>query len=145
MAHALIIAYGNPFRCDDGLAWKVAERLAEEIHSRDVEIVTLQQLTPELAAAVCGKSLVLFVDAARGGIPGDISIAKLGPKAQVLSFTHHFSPSTVLGLAKELYGALPDAYQLSVCGECFAHGEALSETVTRSLPALVRGACDLIS
>ena len=143
MTHALIVAYGNPLRSDDGLAWKAADELSQRNPS-DLEIVTVHQLTPELALAVSEASLVLFLDAAHTGVPGEIAVERLRPRAEHSSFTHAFSPATILSLAQELYGKRPEAYVLSICGESFDHGEALSPTVIRSLPGFVRRVEDLL-
>src|SRR5258707_6574994 len=143
MNKILVVAYGNPLRSDDGLAWKAAEEISQRSFPHQVEVVTLHQPTPELALAVSEASMVLFLDAARTGIPGVLALEKLLPAAQTSGFTHDFSPSAILSLAQELYSKIPEAYLLSMCGECFDHGETLSATVTRSLPALVQRACDL--
>jgi hydrogenase maturation protease len=145
MGKTLIVAYGNPLRSDDGLAWKAAEELSGLKFPGEVEIVTLHQPTPELALAVSEASLVLFLDAAQAGIPGEMALQKLQPKTESSGFTHDFSPSTILSLAQALYGQSPEAYLLSMCGECFDHGETLSASVNQSLPAFIRRVRDLVS
>jgi hydrogenase maturation protease len=133
----LIIAYGNPLRSDDGLAWRVAEDLSEQYLTSDVEISTCHQLTPELALPASQASLVLFIDAARAGIPGEIATQPIEAWQSSSIFTHEFSPSTILNVAQELYGRCPRAFAISLCGECFDHGEVLSPKVEESLPRLV--------
>jgi hydrogenase maturation protease len=59
---ALIIAYGNPLRNDDGLAWSVADALERKLGPASVEIVRLQQLAPELAEKVCRFQTIIFID-----------------------------------------------------------------------------------
>ena len=71
MSRVLIVAYGNPLRCDDGLAWSAAEMLAPGLPG-DVEIITRHQLTPELAFPVSQAASVLFIDAAHSGAPGEL-------------------------------------------------------------------------
>jgi len=133
MVRTLVIAYGNPLRCDDGLAW----RLVEDLLNRDIpsneEVITCHQLTPELACSVSGASLVLFIDAAREGVPGDLVCTPIQPKGHVSAFSHEFSPATVLNLAQELYANCPAAFAISLCGECFDHGQTLSPKVTENL------------
>ena len=133
----LIIAYGNPLRSDDGLAWRVAEKLSEQYLTRDVEIITCHQLTPELALPASQASLVLFIDAANAGIPGEIATQPIEARQSSSIFTHEFSPSTILNVAQELYGRCPNAFAISLCGECFDHGETLSQKVKESLPRLL--------
>lgn len=133
----LIIAYGNPLRCDDGLAWCVAEELSRLSFPSDVEIVTSHQLTPELALPVSEARTVIFIDAARAGAPGEITSKRIEPAQTSAIFTHEFSPSTILNIAQELYGGHPEAFAVSLCGECFDHGEVLSTNVPESIPRLV--------
>ena len=137
MARVLIIAYGNPMRCDDGLGLRAAEELSRLGMLPDIEITTCYQLAPELAEEVSQASLVVFVDAARSGVPGQIVTACVRPCQQRSVFTHDFSPASILGLAQELYGKCPEAHVVSVCGECFDHGEAISVKVMESLPSLI--------
>jgi len=137
MARALIIAYGNPLRCDDGLAWHLAEALSRAELPGDVEVITCHQLTPELASEVSQVSIALFVDAARNGIPGELVQARVTPRREGSAFTHECSPGAILGLAQELYGRCPEAFVISMCGECFDHGETLSPKIAESLPRLV--------
>jgi hydrogenase maturation protease len=133
----LVIAYGNPLRCDDGLAWRVAEKLSEQNLPSGVEIITCHQLTPELALPASQASTVLFIDAARAGIPGEIATQPIKPRQLPSIFTHEFSPSTILNVAQGLYGRCPEAFAVSLCGECFDHGETLSQKVKESLPGLL--------
>jgi hydrogenase maturation protease len=137
MSGILIIAYGNRLRCDDGLAWHVAEKLAQLNLSSEVEIIARHQLTPELALPVSQAATVLFIDAARAGVPGEITSGPLEPQQLSSVFTHEFSPGAILSVAQELYGRRAEAFAISLCGECFDHGETLSEKVEESLPRAV--------
>jgi len=137
MARVLIIAYGNPLRCDDGLAWRAAQDLSRLPLRDDVEIITCHQLTPELAFPIRSASRIIFLDAARTGAPGQLVSVPLQPLPEFSSSTHHCSPAAILSLARELYGVTPEAILLSVCGHCFDLGETLSSEVFETLPRLV--------
>jgi hydrogenase maturation protease len=141
----LIVAYGNPLRSDDGAAWKAAEELSQQQLPGHVEIVMNHQLTPELALAVSGASRVVFVDAAREGVPGEIASVALKPQQGSWVFTHQFSPAAILSAARQLYGKCPDGFAVSICGECFDHGDTLSAKVTENLPYLVARIKDLVA
>jgi len=144
MARALIIAYGNPLRSDDGISWRAAEDLSKLPLPPDVEIVTQHQLTPELALVISQSSLVVFVDAAQDGAPGTIIASQLKPQRQSSVFTHEFSPDTILSLAQELYHKAPPAFIVSISGECFDHGEVITPKVLRALPALIARVRELV-
>jgi Ni,Fe-hydrogenase maturation factor len=49
MPRILIVAYGNPMRCDDGVAWRAADALETNSCGGNVEILRRHQLAPELA------------------------------------------------------------------------------------------------
>jgi hydrogenase maturation protease len=137
MKRVLIIAYGNPLRSDDGLAWHAAEELRRRKLYSEIEIITRHQLTPELSHAVSESDLVIFVDATREGEPGELICEPLVPRPLSRSFSHELSAPGILNLANQLYGKCPDGFLVSICGEDFEHGEALSPRVAAELPLLV--------
>jgi hydrogenase maturation protease len=136
MARILIVGYGNPLRSDDGLGWRAAEALTRSLSLPEVEVVICQQLTPELADNLTRADVVFFIDAARGGQPGDLACDPVTPQPGTID-THHSSPAGLLALAQQLYGASPRAFVVSMHGECFEHGSALSATVEAALPKLI--------
>ena len=76
----LIVAYGNPLRSDDGVAWRAAAALPETFLPEEAEIVTVHQLGPELAESASRSECVIFVDAASGpGHPGEIQAKEVLP------------------------------------------------------------------
>jgi hydrogenase maturation protease len=137
MRRVLIVACGNPLRCDDGLAWRAVEELHRRCFPQEVEIIAQHQLTPELASPVSQVERVLFLDAARFGQPGEFRCEPVLPGHASGAFTHDFSPGRILSISRELYGRAPQAFVISLSGECFDHGETISATVEGALPALV--------
>ncbi|MGA7574929.1 MAG: hydrogenase maturation protease [Terriglobales bacterium] len=137
MARILIVGYGNPLRSDDGLGWRAAEELSRDLSlpETEVEVIARHQLTPELADKFRHADAIFFIDAARGGQPGELTCAPVIPEARTGS-SHHGSPAEILTLVQQLYGRTPRAYVVSLCGECFDHGEALSAVVENGLPKL---------
>jgi hydrogenase maturation protease len=143
MPRALIIAYGNPLRSDDGVAWRAAEALRQKFSPPEIEIYCLHQLAPELAETISHLPCVIFLDAASSldsGHPGQIRVKELSGKDPADSlgpFFHALSPDAVIRLADTLYGAKPRAFAVTVIGQNFDHGEALSPAVASALPGLV--------
>lgn len=136
MANILIIGYGNPLRSDDGIGWHAAEQLSRQPPSLDVKVLTRYQLTPELAEDVCESSAVIFIDAVRDGEPGEVTFEPIAPRPDQPTFSHELSPAAVLELSQRLYHRCPTAFMVSLCGECFDHGESLSTRVAASFPHL---------
>jgi hydrogenase maturation protease len=142
MPRVLIVAYGNPMRCDDGVAWRAADALAPKLSETDVEILCLHQLTPELADTVRHVRAVIFVDAAAcdgsPDKPGTIRVEEIrGGTSEPARFSHVLSPTKILDLALQLYGASPRAFVITVAGENFGHGDSLSAAVASALPELI--------
>lgn len=141
MPRVLIVAYGNPMRSDDGLAWHAADKLEGKYFPSEVEILRVHQLAPELAENVSRSEAVIFVDAAMADgatvHSGEVRFAEIGLPQGAPRFSHQLSPAAVIALASQLYGASPRAFAVTLTGDCFDHGEGLSPVVTAAIPALV--------
>ena len=136
MPRILIVGYGNPLRSDDGVGWRAAEALTQYISAPDVEILIRAQLTPEIADDLRRCDTVIFVDATHDGEPGELSFQRITAKSQTGGFSHDLSPVALLQLCGQIYGSYPVAFLVSLCGECFDHGEKLSSRVAASFPHL---------
>ncbi len=145
MARVLILGYGNPLRSDDGLGWQVAVQLFRVNRSPEVLVLPCHQLTPELAEPISRVETVLFIDSARQGTPGEFHCELIRSQPGPVSFTHHLSPTGLLGLSLELYGCCPKAYLLTICGESFEIGDSLSPIVCERLPELKARVRELIA
>lgn len=143
MARVLIIACGNPLRDDDGAAWHAVEALRRALPSDQAEILCIHQFTPELAETASRTDAVIFLDATTTGTPGEVVCKPVGTEAADSRFSHHLTPGGVLALAEQLYGACPRAFVVSLCGECFDHGEILSPVVAAALPKFVHAVEEL--
>jgi hydrogenase maturation protease len=134
---AVIIAYGNPLREDDGLGWLAGQRLAEELANWPVEVHLCHQLTPDLALPLSQASRVAFIDAGAGA-PGVITGQPVEPQApQPSAFSHHLDPAGLLALAEALYGGCPPAALFTLGGEAFSYAEVVSAKARERVPALV--------
>jgi hydrogenase maturation protease len=137
MSGILILAYGNPLRSDDGIAWRVAEELARTLRPPDVEIRCVHQLTPELADHASRALAVIFMDARCAGEPGAITSTPVDPQFDEPPFSHHVTPQSLIALCGHLYAATPRAFVVSLSGQSFEFGESLSPTAERALPHFV--------
>jgi hydrogenase maturation protease len=143
VGRVLIIGYGNPLRSDDGFGWHAAEELSSSLGAA-VEVLARQQLTPDLAETASHYPMVIFVDASREGSPGTVRCERVdgegkGGQASVPGFSHFLTPASLLNLTAELYGVVPEAYFLTVGGECFEEGESVTPRVQAAFqPVLAR-------
>jgi len=134
----LILACGNTLREDDGVGpWLTAwaeQRFAAE---PGVCVLARQQWTPELAQDVAEADSAVFIDCAVDAVPGEVTIAPVGPAAVESGLaTHHVGAAELLSLSKELYGKLPRASLLLTIGAgSLELREGFSEAVQAALPA----------
>lgn len=131
----LVIAFGNPLRQDDGVAWEVARAL-EARPRLDVRIV--HQLVPELAWAMSDADTVVFVDADRAGHAGQVKRETVLAADPLGAGPHALDPARLLGLCRSLYGRVPQTSVVSIAGARFGFGDGLSEEVRLAVPTAVQ-------
>jgi hydrogenase maturation protease len=137
----LVIAWGNPLREDDGVAWHVLEGLRRLQPRPSLPLLRLRhahQLTPELAEPVSHAAGVVFVDARRQGAPGQVLTEPVSAAPAPGPFAHALSPQALLLYAESLYGRAPTAAVVSIAGERFGMGEGLSPAVQKAIPRAIR-------
>ncbi len=139
----LVIAYGNPLRSDDGVAWQAAEEIRRKLAFLG-EVICTHQLTPELAEDSSRADTVIFLDATGNGDPGKVVCEPVSVERLQACFSHHLTPAQVLGLCKQLYQASPRGFLISISGECFDHGDELSPRVVSAVPQSVALVNDLL-
>ncbi|MHB0971459.1 MAG: hydrogenase maturation protease [Thermoanaerobaculia bacterium] len=137
MGRVLVFGYGNTLRGDDGVGWRVAEVLSASGLPSEIEVRTLHQLSPELAEPISRADAVLFVDATHVGVPGQVACTDVFAQADRAGFTHHFTPASMLELAREMYGRAPRGVVISICGEAFDLAETFSPRVDEAFPQIV--------
>jgi len=141
MPTALLIAYGNVSRRDDGVAVHILRRLrqslglppdvddeeVEEHLTEHVAALAVHQLGPELVEDMASYDFVVFIDAHTES-PGwePIHWQEITPAYRPSIVTHHVRPESLLALCLSLYNHCPRGYVLSVLGVDFDLGEELS-------------------
>jgi len=137
----LIVGYGNLYRRDDGVGYHVLKAIATRLGrpplaldedgldalGKDVDLVCLPQLLPELAETLVAYDQVVFVDAHTGAYVEDMRCVSVEPRYVPSAFTHHMAPEMLLGLALAFSETVPPAHLLSVRGHDFDFGVELSE------------------
>ena len=133
----LIIGYGNPLRGDDALGCEIAGRLASAIHDEAVEILSVNQLTPELSELISGVELVVFIDASLVGQPGSWKCQTVDANEKSShTLGHHLTPMSLLAYAQAIFKASPRALLVSVAGDSFDCRQELTPSVAAALPAV---------
>ncbi len=138
MPAILVVGYGNALRTDDGIGWHAAERLMEDPRLDGVDVLRLHQLAPELALDFSRADLVVLIDASRDLAAGTFTFDPVPrTNAGVPTWSHHISPGSLIEMADELYGHVPEVYVVSVGVALVDAGEALSPELAAALPRVV--------
>jgi hydrogenase maturation protease len=137
VAEALVIGYGNDLRTDDAAGRVAAARLSER-NLPGVEVVSRSQLTPELADAIAGRGVVVFLDA--DVAVAEVTLREIVPAADDLARNSHYrDPASLLTLAATV-GAPPQrAYVVSIP----VHSLCLGVELSPETAALVDQAVEL--
>lgn len=120
----LVIGYGNTLRGDDGVGPRVAEAV-EELELPGVRTLIRVLLTPELAEPISQAHSVIFVDASLEP-SAEVQLRALAPAASSQVIAHAAAPSTLLALARDVFGHTPKAWLLTIPAENLEIGEELS-------------------
>jgi hydrogenase maturation protease len=137
MPHVLVIGYGNPLRGDDGAGYLAAELLRARLANPAVEVVSEQQLLPEMMLGIAEATLVIFIDASVSGRAGKFHRIPLRPAPTCGRFTHHATPEALLAGAQALYGRTPEAVHYLIPGRFFEAGQEMTPSVRRAVNELV--------
>lgn len=141
----LVIGYGNTLRNDDGVGPAVAERVATWAQPQ-IQVLAIQQLTPELAAEIATAHQVIFVDA----IARDLAKS---PEVQWQPLTmatdgkvraHHSDPASLLALSYYLFGTVPPARWLLIPGEDFGFGDRFSPLAQSNMETALQQLAQLL-
>jgi len=129
----LIIGYGNELRGDDAVGPLAARKLAD----RGFDALALHQLTPELAERIAAAHAVIFLDADARVPPGQVVVEPLAPAGAPSTLGHYAGSASLLSLARAIYGASPEAWQVRIGAETFEFGEAMSVAAEQAVRAAI--------
>lgn len=134
----LIIGFGNPGRCDDGLGPALAAEV-DALHLPGFTVESNYQLCVEDAGQVAEHDVAVFADASVDALEPFEFRELHSTRTDATFTTHSTSPEAVAGLAHELYGADTRAYVLAIRGYRFNEfDESLSDPAVENLRAAVK-------
>ncbi len=137
----LVIGYGSDLRGDDAAGRAAAAAVAAWALPA-VRVLSVHQLTPDLAGPVAEAAAVLFLDAHPAAAWPAPRLRRLAPAFAGAPLAHHADPRTVLAWAALTAGRTPAAYWATIPAHTFALGAPLSartaEAIQEILPALRR-------
>lgn len=93
-----------------------------------------------MAERIRHADLVIFVDAAIDGFPGEVRhhhLDSFSLEKSKTAFSHGQAPDALIALAWDLYCVSPEAHLFTVSGSSFRYGETFSSEVARVFPLVV--------
>jgi hydrogenase maturation protease len=129
----LVLGYGNPGRQDDGLGPAAAVGI-DCLGWPNLTAFDNYQLNIEDAMDVADHDVVWFVDAAKDG-PSPFAVRELSPASSIEFTSHLMRPEAILAIARQCYGATPQAFLLAIRGYDFEFIEALTPGAVDNLGA----------
>ncbi len=119
MRKILLLGIGNPGRRDDGLGPALAERV-EALELPHLTVDSDYQLTIDDSAEAAASDVLIIADAAVAG-PEPFAFTRLEPTDHLEFSSHSVEPGGVLGLCRQVFGKMPEAYVLAIRGYDFDH------------------------
>lgn len=132
----LLIGYGNTLRGDDGIGPRVAEAV-RHLRLPGVHTLICPLLTPEIADPISQAEKVIFVDAAMD-TPNEVQWRKLEPNETSQLMAHAADPRTMLALARDVFGRVPEAWWLTIPAVDLGFREDFSPAVQKKFAEAVR-------
>ncbi|BCS35019.1 hypothetical protein TBR22_A42450 [Luteitalea sp. TBR-22] len=135
----LVFGIGNPGRGDDALGCRLVEALEDAGLPPGVTLDANYQLTPEDALTIAEHDVVVFADATVAPDAPTPYTLTLADTADTPTFsTHAMSIGSVLALARQLSGRVPQAWTMAIP----AYGFEINDVLTSQAAANLACACD---
>ena len=101
----------------------MADRLEAEGVPGHVQVISRHVLTAELVQDMVSADLVIFLDDAVCGPPGELSCRRLVPDASAVSTMAHFlDPRELLAWCEALYQHRPEVWLVTLAADAFDYG-----------------------
>lgn len=141
VADVVVIGYGNDLRSDDGAGREVARRI-ERDDLPGVAVISLSQLTPELALDIASVERVVFVDASIETT--ELEVRRVAPgRPGSSTMSHHGDPATLLALAADVGDPPESAFVVSIPAERLGLGFEFSTATAAAVDGAVAIVTDL--
>jgi len=128
----LVIGYGNDLRGDDAAGRCAAARVAAwELPA--VRVLSLHQLTPELADPLVAASRAIFLDAHLASDNAAVRVRRVHPAMTATRLAHAGDPQGLLQLTRTAFGRSPETWWITIPAADFTFGAPLSALTARGI------------
>ena len=128
----LVIGYGNDLRGDDALGRKAAAAVADWALA-EIEVLSVHQLTPDLAERLARADCALFLDAHPAQDDPHLRIQRLSPIRADSGLGHSADPGRLLACTDQWFGRTPQSWWITMPAADFGFGAPLSSIGAHAL------------
>lgn len=144
--HTLVLGLGNPLLGDDGVGWRVAERVRDQIADSTIEIDFHAGGGLSLMERLIGYDRAIIVDAINTGRapPGKVSYFRLedlpNDTASHLASAHETNLPTAIEVGRRMGAALPHRIEIVAieAQAVYDFSETLSPAIAAAVPRAVQ-------
>jgi hydrogenase maturation protease len=140
----VVIGYGNTLRGDDAAGRLVVEELAKR-NIENVELVSVTQLVPELAALVARANAAIFVDACLESAAAPSEPQVVSEDSEGGEASHHTGPHEIMAIAQSCFHATPPAWLIRIPGVDFESTGRVSATARAGAVSAIDAVLNLIT
>jgi len=142
----LIIGFGDPMHGDDGVSWQVASLLAASLEDHEVDIRMAMQLTPDMLEPISRADLVLFIDTAHNGHPGEWTCEEIFPGIDMREHSCHEGDALqLMEFSRQIFHSRPRAVLVSIGAKFFTNSNHLSRVTEEVIPKVVRFISEMLN
>ena len=144
MQRILIYGIGNPFRCDDTIGLKIAEKLMTKVTNPNTVIKSGSVDGLTILDEIKGFDVVFFIDSIKtqDGKPGDIYKIRIDTACKVTSCSasHGIDFVTAVEMGKKLGYEMPERIEIFAVEieDNKTFSEECTDSVKKSIPDVIR-------
>lgn len=141
----LVLGLGNPVLGDDGVGWRIAEQIKQQVFDPSVEVDCVGLGGLSLMERLVGYDRAILIDAiATGEPPGTVRLFRLedlpDPTAGHTSSSHDTTLQTALQLGRRVEAQVPDQVMVVAveARNVYDFSEELSQPIEAAVPQAVQ-------
>lgn len=143
----MVIGYGNSLAGDDAVGFYAVQKLIGSELPDYVTVKYIHQFMPEHAEEIAEYNLLICIDAEVSRSFGELKCRLIdsGSMHDTGTAAHDYTLESILLMAKQLFGRIPEVYLITVSGKSFLTSDRLSPEVEKRIPDVIDNVFSIIN